>query len=177
MNCSVPMRSHVAVLAVLVGLLPRPAAAQLPWMDTELSAAVRTELLIDAMTLDQKIQQMQTLPSPNEELEGCGFQPLGRHVEGIPELAIPTLRADQRRHRDERRRLRCLSRRRPACRRRPRGGNVQSFDQLRLGHRARPGDARLRTSRDAWPRPQPASVIHIPAAPRSTCRKTRTWPA
>jgi len=62
-------------------------------MDTSLSAAERTTLLLRAMTLDQKIQQMQNVPHPNEELEGCGFQFLGRHVEGIPELAIPTLRA------------------------------------------------------------------------------------
>ena len=86
------MRSPVAVFALLLSLLPRPAVAQLPWMNTDLSAAARTELLLDAMTLDQKILQMQTVPSPNEELEGCGFQELGRHIEGIPELAIPTVR-------------------------------------------------------------------------------------
>jgi len=45
------------------------------------------------MTLDQKIQQIQNFPIPNEELAGCGFTDLGRHIEGIPELAIPTLRA------------------------------------------------------------------------------------
>jgi beta-glucosidase len=91
MTCNRSM--HVAVFALWMGLLPLPAAAQLPWMNRNLSAAARTELLLGAMTLEQKIQQMQNVPHPNDELEGCGFQPLGRHVEGISELAIPTLRA------------------------------------------------------------------------------------
>ena len=30
--------------------------------------------------------------APNTDLPGCGFQPLGRHIEGIPRLAIPTFR-------------------------------------------------------------------------------------
>jgi beta-glucosidase len=62
-------------------------------MNPALRPAARTELLLQAMTLDQKIAQMQTIPSRNAELRGCGFQPLGRHVEGIRELGIPTLRA------------------------------------------------------------------------------------
>jgi hypothetical protein len=86
-------KSHIAVFVLLIGLVPWPALAQLAWMNTDLSPEARAELLLDAMTLDQKIGQMQTVPSPNDELEGCGFQPLGRHVEGIPELAIPTVRA------------------------------------------------------------------------------------
>ncbi len=44
------------------------------------------------MTLDEKIEQIAVLPHPNEDLPGCGFQPLGRHIEGIPSLAIPTFR-------------------------------------------------------------------------------------
>jgi beta-glucosidase len=83
----------VAACTFSLGLIPQLAFAQLPWMNTKLSASARTELLLSAMSIDQKIQQMQNLPVPNEELEGCGFQPLGRHVEGIPELSIPTLRA------------------------------------------------------------------------------------
>ena len=82
----------VVAYTLSLGLIPQRAFAQLPWMNTDLSAAARTELLLDAMTLDQKILQMQTLPSPNEELEGCGFQELGRHIEGIAELGIPTIR-------------------------------------------------------------------------------------
>jgi len=84
----------VAAFSLLLGLVPHLATAQQrPWMNPSLSPAARTELLLRAMTVDQKIAQMQTIPSKNVELAGCGFQPLGRHVEGIPELAIPTLRA------------------------------------------------------------------------------------
>ena len=93
MTGTLSMRSHVAVFALVMGLLPRPAAAQLPWMNTHLSAEARTELLLKAMSLDQKIQQIANLPLPNEELPGCGLTSLGRHIEGIPELAIPTFRA------------------------------------------------------------------------------------
>lgn len=62
-------------------------------MNTHLSPEVRAELLLDAMKLDQKIQQMGNSPHPNEKLAGCEFTALGRHIEGIPELAIPTYRA------------------------------------------------------------------------------------
>jgi beta-glucosidase len=82
----------MAAFALSMSLIPQPAFAQLPWMDTALSAQARTELLLRAMTLEQKIQQIQNLPLPNEELAGCGFTALGRHIQGIPELAIPTFR-------------------------------------------------------------------------------------
>ena len=41
-------------------LIPQPASTQspLPWMNTALAPAQRTELLIQAMTLDEKIQQI-----------------------------------------------------------------------------------------------------------------------
>ena len=78
------------------------APASLPWMDTALSPEVRADLLIAAMNLDQKIQQLGNKPQDNNikgtylaegnKYVGCNFQRLGRHVEGIPELAIPTLR-------------------------------------------------------------------------------------
>ena len=91
-------RSRVSAFIVrgaLFASLTLQSAAQqtLPWMNTRLSPDARTELLLDAMNLDQKIQQMGNSPHPNEELAGCGFTRLGRHVEGIPELAIPTYRA------------------------------------------------------------------------------------
>jgi beta-glucosidase len=80
--------------ALFTGLTLQLAAQQtLPWMNTSLSPEARAELLLDAMNLDQKIQQMGNSPHPNEELAGCEFTRLGRHVEGIPELAIPTYRA------------------------------------------------------------------------------------
>jgi beta-glucosidase len=88
-----PLLSCIAAFALSIGLIPQPAFGQLPWMNPALSPEVRTELLIEAMTLDQKILQIQNLPRPNEELAGCGFTELGRHIQGIPELAIPTYRA------------------------------------------------------------------------------------
>lgn len=56
----------------------------------------RANALIEAMTLEQKIQQIYNLPVENEALQdedpGCEFQRVGRHIEGIPELGIPTMR-------------------------------------------------------------------------------------
>jgi beta-glucosidase len=85
-------KRHLAVLPLFIALISQSSFGQLPWMNTDLGAKARTELLLKAMTLDQKIEQIAVLPRPNTELEGCGFQELGRHIEGIPELAIPTLR-------------------------------------------------------------------------------------
>src|SRR5689334_1837012 len=63
------------------------------WMNPALSPAERTEALIAAMTLDQKLQQIYNLPVENKELQDenppCEFQSVGRHIEGIPELQIP----------------------------------------------------------------------------------------
>jgi beta-glucosidase len=60
------------------------------------SAAARADALISTMTLDQKLQQIYNLPILNEELQDedppCEFQRVGRHIEGIPELGIPTMR-------------------------------------------------------------------------------------
>jgi beta-glucosidase len=79
------------VAAALVGVRTLPAAAdQLPWMDTSLSPQARAELLVSAMTLDQKIEQLHGQPGPIPELPQCGSS--GRHVPGIPELDIPTFR-------------------------------------------------------------------------------------
>lgn len=88
-----------------------------PWMNTSLSAEERTELLLDAMTLDQKIQQIaisrfnendkgETVVinrsgvnkyqsgefPPQGTLPGCEFQDTGRQIRGIEELGIPTVR-------------------------------------------------------------------------------------
>ncbi|MBM9461634.1 glycoside hydrolase family 3 C-terminal domain-containing protein [Nocardioides sp. zg-536] len=80
----------------------QPAAAQdeLPWMNTTLPAKQRAELLLDAMTLDQKLEQIFNKPVYNEDLDdgedgngqGCDFTLIGRHIEGIPELDIPDFR-------------------------------------------------------------------------------------
>lgn len=88
-----------------------------PWMNTELSAEERTELLLDAMTMEQKIQQIaisrfnendkgETVVinkggtskyqngtfEPEGTLPGCEWQDTGRQIKGIEELGIPTIR-------------------------------------------------------------------------------------
>ena len=65
---------------------PPPPGAQAP------PTAARVDDLLKAMSLDQKIQQIHNLPVPNKELPGCEFTRVGRHIEGIPELNIPTFR-------------------------------------------------------------------------------------
>ena len=88
-----------------------------PWMNTKLSAEKRTELLIDEMTLEQKIQQIvisrfnendtgetvlinrggtskyqNGVFEPQGTLPGCEWQDTGRQIRGIDELGIPTIR-------------------------------------------------------------------------------------
>jgi beta-glucosidase len=81
-------------LAVLAtgGMLHSPAtkAQSLPWLNTALAPEQRAALLVGAMTLDQKEQQLVgNQPEIVPELPQC----LGaRHVRGIASLAIPTLR-------------------------------------------------------------------------------------
>ena len=98
----------LALIVATMALTPAMAEAQqpaLPWMDTSLPPEERAELLIDAMTLDQKLQQIYNEPVYNEDLDvdgdpdtddrtrlDCDFTPVGRHIEGIPELAIPDFR-------------------------------------------------------------------------------------
>lgn len=69
----------------------------LPWMNAELPPDERAEALLAAMTLEQKMQQIFNLPVLNEDLQDedppCEFQRVGRHIEGIPELGIPTFRS------------------------------------------------------------------------------------
>ena len=63
----------------------------LPWMDPSLPPDQRAALLVAAMTLDQKIEQLHGQPGPIPELPACGTNP-GRHIPGIPSLQIPTFR-------------------------------------------------------------------------------------
>ena len=88
-----------------------------PWMNTKLSAEERTKLLLEAMTLEQKIQQIaisrfnendkgETIVikrggtskyqngvfPPQGTLPGCEWQDTGRQIRGIEELGIPTVR-------------------------------------------------------------------------------------
>lgn len=92
----------------MLGLITAPAGAQtddLAWMDAGLPPEERADMLIDSMTLDQKIQQISNEPVYNEDLDvdgdpdtddrtrwDCDFTPVGRHIEGIPELGIPDFR-------------------------------------------------------------------------------------
>ncbi|MET0933925.1 MAG: glycoside hydrolase family 3 C-terminal domain-containing protein [Mycetocola sp.] len=86
-------------------------------MDTAKPAAERTELLLDAMTIEQKIQQiaisrfnendtgepvvidrsgdseyMNGEFAPQGTLPGCEWQDTGRQIRGIADLGIPTIR-------------------------------------------------------------------------------------
>jgi beta-glucosidase len=66
-------------------------AQTLPWMNTALPPEQRAALLVQAMSLDQMEQQMHGQPGPIPEVPSCGTN-AGRHVPGIPALAIPTFR-------------------------------------------------------------------------------------
>ncbi|MDR4887857.1 glycoside hydrolase family 3 C-terminal domain-containing protein [Fredinandcohnia sp. QZ13] len=106
---------------IFMSMLEIPANAEnvgtKPWMNTKLSAKERTELLLNAMTLEQKIQQIAIsrfnendkgepvvikkggtnkyqsgVFPPEGTLPGCEFQDTGRQIHGIEELGIPTVR-------------------------------------------------------------------------------------
>ena len=93
------MRTAVTYLAVTLGvttLLMGPQAAgqvsQRPWMNTQISAAARAELVLQQLTLDEKISLLHgegmrgwIREMPNQELGngGAGF------IYGIPRLGIP----------------------------------------------------------------------------------------
>ena len=71
-----------------------PKAAQLPWMDANLPSETRAELVIDQMTLDEKLQLVHGIGwgvliqgsfVPPEDNGGAGFVP------GIPRLHIPDI--------------------------------------------------------------------------------------
>lgn len=65
-------------------------AAPLPWMNPDLAAEQRARLLVNAMTTDQKFQQLTgAVPEPVPEWPECFG---ARHVTGIGALGIPTLR-------------------------------------------------------------------------------------
>ena len=86
-----------AAVTLFLGVLALPATAQTPgdqpWMDTSRSPEERAELLIDALTLEQKFQQIVIIPiDESETLEGCNPERTARTIEGIPELSIPTFR-------------------------------------------------------------------------------------
>ena len=78
-------------VALTIALSPGAVRAQShPWMNTALEPAARARLLVAAMTLEQKQQQLVgNRPEIVPEFPKC----LGaRHVRGIASLGIPTLR-------------------------------------------------------------------------------------
>ena len=78
-------------LAGLVFSWSIASGQSLPWMDPTLSPDERASLLVGAMTLDQKIEQLHGQSGPVPEVPSCGTR-AGRHVPGIPSLQIPTFR-------------------------------------------------------------------------------------
>jgi beta-glucosidase len=79
----------LAMIAALA-ILPAPATQAQPWMNTALTPEARAALLVGAMTLDQKEEQLVgSVPGILAEFPQCKG---GRHVTGIPSLSIPTLR-------------------------------------------------------------------------------------
>jgi beta-glucosidase len=86
-------RFAIGLVALATGLMMRSyqiEAQALPWMNPALTPESRAALLVGAMTLDQKEEQLVgTVPGVLPELPQCKG---GRHVSGIPSLAIPTLR-------------------------------------------------------------------------------------
>jgi beta-glucosidase len=83
-------RSSVCALTLALALHWQPAAAApLPWMNTALTPEQRAALLIQAMTLLEKFEQMAGQPGIFPEIPTCNGV---RHVPGISRLQIPTLR-------------------------------------------------------------------------------------
>src|SRR5690625_4616014 len=119
------LRARITYGAVAVTLLgglgiTAPAVAQngngdgetpvdeLPWMDTSLAPEERATLLIEAMSEEQKIDQIameldetehgadEPGPGANEDISDenftCEWYTVGRHLEGMQEFGIPSIR-------------------------------------------------------------------------------------
>src|SRR5579862_1854482 len=88
-----PLRLAAGLAVCTAGLtlqLHAASAAPLPWMNTALSPEARAALLVGAMTIAEKEEQLVgSIPGTLPELPQCKG---GRHVTGIPSLEIPTLR-------------------------------------------------------------------------------------
>jgi beta-glucosidase len=86
------VKRHSLPISVTAALLIAPFAAvaqSTPWLDSSLGASRRADLLLGAMTLPEKMQQIVGAPGIVAELPQCYG---ARHVPGIPRLRIPTLR-------------------------------------------------------------------------------------
>ena len=84
------MLGTASLSATLIACNSASQDAKPTWRDTTLPPAERAELLLAAMTLEQKQQQLVgNVPEIVPELPHCYG---ARHVRGIAELGIPTLR-------------------------------------------------------------------------------------
>ena len=87
------MRSRGPLAALLVACLTAtpvaPASDDQPWMNRARLPEDRADLLVAAMTLDEKIAQLHGRVGVNPEFP-CGNS--ARHVPGVPRLRIPTMR-------------------------------------------------------------------------------------
>ena len=96
MNTLIRSAAAAAVFLVTTGVFAQPVSPPLLWMNTQLSPEQRADLLIPEMTLEQKVQQLSNDTRPARidanRPPGCEFTPIARHIQGIPELAIPTVR-------------------------------------------------------------------------------------
>lgn len=94
------LRAAIAVLiffSVFAAQTGRASAQEAPAASpTNPTPEVRADALIARMTLEQKVEQLSndTRPAENDANRppGCEFTPIGRHIQGIPELGIPTVR-------------------------------------------------------------------------------------
>lgn len=87
MNYNFSVAIGIGIAAVLIAACERKQA--LTWTDPSLPPEKRSELLLSAMTPEEKFQQMVGEPGIVAELPDCLG---GRHVPGLPRLNIPTLR-------------------------------------------------------------------------------------
>src|SRR5690554_2915450 len=92
-----PRIAQASALTLVLGALAAPQAVAAngdqPWLDTERSPRERAELLVAALTLEQKIQQIGIVAfDESDVLEGCEEKQTGRTIEGIPDLGIPNFR-------------------------------------------------------------------------------------
>ncbi|WP_201770516.1 beta-glucosidase family protein [Pseudomonas sp. Ant30-3] len=87
---TIPLLTAAIALAGCASGVPADDTTATPWMDTALAPERRSDLLLAAMSFEQKAQQLTgALPEIVPELPHCKG---ARHTTGIPALRIPTLR-------------------------------------------------------------------------------------
>ena len=85
-----PRRPLATLLVACLTATPAaPASGDAPWMDRSRRPEDRAELVVAAMTLDEKLTQLHGRIGVNPQFP-CGDST--RHVPGVPRLGIPTMR-------------------------------------------------------------------------------------